>query len=271
MREYRERMDESVLAIVSFTGISMVAACVLVLMGKTGFSSQTISRPGSARSLPLPSGPKNKDPWFTDWSRFDDTTFTGGSMNVSYPGGKFGGSTGAAFRARPFKMFPKDSATVGCSIFIPSDFNFTKGGKLGPGLCIGTDIGVCATGGDHMETAGSARVTFSEAGEAVAYLYIPEQVDASHGRTGDKVVRSGKLRKGAWNDVSLSVTLGAPGKSGNVVLSVNGSKVSTSVTWRKSSSIKISGVLFATFFGGSTSNYAPSKPQKLSYKNFWVA
>lgn len=262
-------MDETGLMLMSLVGVSALAACTLTLTGKTSFRGTLTS--GTGKSLPLPSGGKGSAPWYLDWTNFDSTTFEGGSMTVTYKAGAIGGGSGAAFRARPFKQFPVDSKTIGCSVYVPQDFEFTKGGKLGPGLCIGSKVGVCATGGDYSENSGSARISFSANGEAVAYLYVPEQVDKSHGRTGDHAIVSPKLRKGAWNDIAIRVNLGNPGGSGSVELTVNGVKRSIAVKWRTTAAVKISGILFATFFGGSDSSYAPKKTQKLSYKNFWVA
>lgn len=260
---------EVVPSLSSVCSIMAIGIALSVIVNVTKSSSTYMS--SSATGLPLPNGPKDKEPWYIDWNRFDATTFSKEAMKVTYQRGKFGGSSGAAFRARPLRNFPRDTAIVGCSVFVPSDFDFTRGGKLGPGLCIGKDIGTCATGGDHMNAAGSARISFSEDGEAVAYLYVPEQADAVHNRTGDKVLRSSKLRKDAWNTVSIGVALGRPGQEGSVTLTVNGSTKSTSLKWRTSSAVQISGLLFTTFFGGSDSSYAPKSTQTLSYKNFWIS
>lgn len=266
-------MDAGVLASVSLTFASAaVALCVVVLLSMPAASGETsdalTKTPG--RPLPLPSSGKEKAPWYLDYSRFDSTSFSGGAMTVTYQANKYGGGSGASFRARPFKMYPSDAGGMGCSIFVPADFDFVKSGKLGPGLCIGTDIGKCATGGNYMENAGSARVSFTDKGEAVAYVYVPEQTDSKHGDTGDHLLTSAPLRKGAWNEVGIGVSLGAPGATGSVELYVNGKTYSKPVKWRTSASVKISGVLFATFFGGSDGSYAPKKTQKMSYKNFWV-
>ena len=254
--------------------LSMTVGTFLVFFAVTN-STTNNNATGSSRnsrgvSLPLPDGSKGKAPWYIDWNRFDSASFSNDDMKVTYQAGKFGGNSGAAFRARPLKQFPRDSATLGCSIFVPANFDFTKGGKLGPGLCIGTERGVCATGGDHMSDAGSARVSFSEDGDAVAYIYIPEQADKNHGRTGDKVLKSSRLQKGTWNAVSIGVTLGRPGQDGSVTLIVNGSSTTSSVKWRTASDVRISGVLFTTFFGGNDSSYAPKTTQTISYKNFWI-
>lgn len=270
-------------ALVPMTSLSIVGVimvCVLYYLRTRG-NAIPPAPPPRGRALPLPNGGKNAAPWYVSWSNFSNAAFDKTAMTVTYKAGKIGGSSGAQFKANPFKTFPRDSAAMGCAIFVPSNFDFTKGGKLGPGLCIGISPDQCATGGNWARDSGSARVSFTDDGRATAYIYYPTQVDSQprsyhaekSGATGDHlfVNAATTLRRGAWNQVGIGVTLGSPKSVGRLDFWVNGASFSSPVAWRTQDTVHISGVLFATFFGGSNTSWAPDTDQTLRFANFWVA
>lgn len=221
--------------------------------------------PPSGKSLPIPTTSKGGQ-WNVDWSNSLKSGSSG--LVVTYERGKHGGGSGTQFRANPFGMFPATKAGIGCSVFVPKDFEFTKG-KLGPGFCIGPK---CSTDHSWTDESGSARMSFEEHGAVLTYLYIPTQANPKHesGSGGLKPVVGGVLKKGAWNDIALYVDLGTPGKAdGKVAIWLNGRRWSATLMWRKDSSVLITKVLFASFFGGGK-NAAPSQTQSLTFKNFYV-
>ena len=140
-----------------------------------------------------------------------------------------------------------------------------------------------------MDDGGSARVCFKQGGAGIAYIYVPTQVcdgkddrDAldkvqgpefssvvQHTTKGTHVWRDGITTfKRGWNDVRLHVKLNDIGKkNGFIELEINGTKKSLPVIWRTSSSVKIEGISFASFFGGSSKSAAAPKNAIAQFKD----
>lgn len=228
-----------------------------------------------SKSLPLPS--ESSSEW--NMQTMHGGEVTQGAFKVTYVKGKYTATkdSGCIFNANPFKMFPAQRGGMGCKVFVPNDFDFKNGGKLGPGVCVGK----CATGGNYQSDGGSARLTFDKDGVVYAYLYIPSQVknqtddyeDAAHrtgqGRTGDKLLGSTKLNKGQWNSLAVGVDAASNGKPGRVDIWVNGKQEGISVVWTDSN-LQVTAAHFSTFFGGNDPSYAPTKTQSLLFKDFFV-
>jgi hypothetical protein len=71
--------------------------------------------------------------------------------------------------------------------------------------------------------------------------------------------------RGKWNAIAVSVDLDA----GTLAVTVNGKTLRIDgMAYRRSKSIGVNAVLFSTFFGGSTDEWAPRKTQTLSFRNF---
>ena len=205
-----------------------------------------------------------------------------------------GMDSGTGFFATP-AGFPANAVTLSYEVFFPDDFTWVKGGKIGFGIGIGDGLEI-ASGGDWKKTAGSIRTMWREDGQAIGYMYLPLE-----GAKRDNVIRAqsvafekaainatGKgtgidmwfkkeenplqFRKG-WNTVEIKAVLNAPGKAdGTYVLTVNGAQKSlTDVIYRKSPDIRFNGIMMATFFGGSTLDWACKTPQKITFRNLKFA
>ena len=77
-----------------------------------------------------------------------------------------------------------------------------------------------------------------------------------------------------WTQITQLVALNTPPiANGLLVTYVNDSLVlsQTGLVWRTDERVKLSRVLFSTFFGGSSSSYLPAKDQVAHFKDFQVS
>lgn len=229
--------------------------------------------------------------WNVTWdSKKGNYTDDAKGIRCKYPKGKFGSAAGTNFRAEPVG-FPTSKVVLSYDVYIPDKFDFVKGGKL-PGVW-GGDPG--SGGGEWNDDGWSARLMFREKGAVVAYVYMCTDQGSYNGDENCKLVRnqgSGfdkiahhtngagidlwrdgglALKKGAWNSLSLRVEINDPKKSNGLVeLTVNGhTKTFDGMCWSKKVK-KASGILFATWFGGGSKAYAPSKTQHIDFRNVTV-
>ena len=226
--------------------------------------------------------------WNVTWdSKKGNYTDDAKGIHCEYPKGDFGSAAGTYFRAEP-KGFPCTNVTLSYDVYFPESFDFVKGGKL-PGIW-GGEPG--SGGGDWNDNGWSFRVMFREGGQAVAYIYMCTDQGSYDGDEKCKLVknqgpgfdtiahhtngagidlwRDSKLqfKKGAWNTVSINVKVNDPKKSNGVVeLTVNNVTMKfNGMCWSEKAK-KASGILFATWFGGGSKEYAPSKTQKADFRN----
>ncbi len=166
---------------------------------------------------------------------------------------------------------PVEKATLCYQIFIPTDFDFVRGGKL-PGLAGGTGNtgGLIPNGRDGW----SVRFMFKENGTLCAYAYYPDM----NGDFGEKFFlmqdeSPALLRTGQWNRIELTIQMNQPQKNnGSISARLNGEGLfSTSeINFRKTETLKIDQLLFSCFMGGDDLSYAPAKDQSLFFKNFMI-
>jgi len=206
------------------------------------------------------------------------------ALRVEYVEGQVGSVSGTTFHAKP-SGFPTTECIISYRVHFNDDWDWKEGGKL-PGLYIGS---VGASGGNWMPDAGSARVCFKQGGAGIAYTYIPLEVcdgkddraaldkvqgpefaaAVQHTNKGTHVWRDGiaTFKRGEWNDVRLHVKLNDIGKkNGFLELEINGTKKSLPIVWRTSLSVKIEGISFASFFGGSSKSAAAPKNAIAEFK-----
>lgn len=237
-----------------------------------------------------------KSPWYIrHWSNADRSRVVGNELHITCAPNKQGMDSGSGFFAIP-SSFPRTSATIRYEVFVPKDFTWVKGGKIGFGFGLGPEGSVeIASGGDWKDDCGSVRCMWREDGQFIGYLYLPlegttrasvikkqspDVRDASLGSlekdTGMEVWFKDipkkemlRLKKGVWNTISLHVTLNSPKKQDGVLsLTVNGvTKTLDDITYRTNTKIKLNGVVSHTFFGGSTLEWACKTPQTVSYRN----
>ncbi|GAA2274547.1 hypothetical protein GCM10010145_51850 [Streptomyces ruber] len=167
----------------------------------------------------------------------------------------------------PLRSGPAESLHLRYYLRFPEDFDFVKGGKL-PGL-YGGDV----TSGRHIpdgENGLSTRYMWRTGGEAEVYAYLPtsQEHGTSLGR-GDWSWPTGR-----WTCVEQAVTLNRPGSSdGSVKVLLDGEQVlhSENLEFRTADSLKIDGVFFSTFFGGSDPTWATPRTGHADFAAFAVS
>jgi hypothetical protein len=235
-------------------------------------------------SLPTPISKIWNVTWDSQNGKYTDDA---AGIHCEYPKGGYGSANGTYFRAQP-RGFPSSKVTLSYDVYIPNNFDFVKGGKL-PGVW-GGDPG--SGGGNWNDDGWSARLMFREGGSVVAYVYMATDQGSYDGDERCKLVKNQgpgfdkiahhtngagidlwrdqglTLKKGKWNSVSLTVKVNDPKKSnGSIHLTVNGTtKNFNGICWSDKAR-KATGILFATWFGGGSKDYAPSKTQKADFRN----
>ncbi|GEM_PF-234497 len=159
-------------------------------------------------------------------------------------------------------------ATLSFDVRFEEGFEFVLGGKL-HGLA---PLNKVTGGGTRVPEGWSARVMWREQGRGQTYLYDQEdEVTFGVGSITDKPV----FQAGAWHHVTLQVSLNDEGASnGWSRLLVNGVPVmdTRQVEFRglATQESAIRKFLFSTFYGGSTTDWSPSRPMVAWFDNFRV-
>ena len=157
---------------------------------------------------------------------------------------------------------PIECASLEYSVYVPSGFDFVKGGKL-PGLAGGT----ANTGGriPNGFDGFSSRLLWKAHGLGAIYAYLPTST------TWGSAFGSGRwtYRHAQWTHLKQTVKLNDPQNSdGSISLEVNGNLIFQvkNLTFRKTSDLKIDSILVSSFFGGNNASFAPSFNQQLQFK-----
>ncbi|THH23142.1 hypothetical protein EUX98_g8042 [Antrodiella citrinella] len=217
------------------------------------------------------------------------------SMQAIYPAGSYtfthspqGGFSFYAPGPASVDLTTAKEATFGYTAYFPSGFDFVKGGKV-PGLYGGNSDSeaLSCSGGRRDDGCWSARLMWRTNGAGELYTYLPpdypenqavcdippfstcnDVYGASVGRgsfnwtTGGRTTIAQRVR---LNDVGQSngeLELFVAGKS---VVNVGGLVISNS------SSGRIRGMQFQTFFGGSDSSWASPTNQEAFFSDFSIA
>ncbi|GGY11369.1 polysaccharide lyase [Streptomyces minutiscleroticus] len=167
----------------------------------------------------------------------------------------------------PLRSGPTDALHLRYYLRFPKGFDFVKGGKL-PGL-YGGDV----TGGRHIpdgENGLSTRYMWRSGGRGEVYAYLPTSVE--HGTS----LGRGNWRwpTDRWTCVEQAVTLNTPGSSdGSVEVLLDGRRVlhRENLEFRTVDSLKIEGVFFSTFFGGSDPTWATPRTGHADFAAFAVS
>jgi len=208
-------------------------------------------------------------------------------LTLTLPAGGHGSAGGVNLKCVP-KGFPCTSAELMYSVYIPKKWECVKGGKL-PGLYIGKQ----GTGGKSYEKDnGSARLMWRKNNQLVSYLYLctdqgditkqgPEFLHACNNKfpdagidmwreTKDKLI----LKEGSWNTITYGIQLNEKGKkNGRLWLELNGKRLSVNDACftARPDTIKIGGMQFSCWYGGSNVSWAPKKDQMLMFKDISVS
>jgi len=230
-----------------------------------------VSLPFSQLTLGRSGPPWNAKGWHTHDSEMVDDPEHGAVLRVRYPKGSGtsrsrGPPGGAGFLATP-RGFPATDVTLHYMVRFAPNFQWSRGGKL-PGLAVGEGA---ASGGRHSARAASCRFVWQPEGGVVAYVYTPagveqpgaycRQAERKGGRYGDHLFKQAHLRlrpDGQWNRLIMRIRLngfeddGRPRADGVLTVSVNGKAATFSgLVWRRFRDVRVSHVLFTTFYGGS--------------------
>jgi len=186
-------------------------------------------------------------------------------LQVTYKAGLIGGNSAMVFNA-PLKNEHK-SLWLQYRVMFSPDFTWVKGGKL-PGLAGGDRPTGCIDNGTF--DGFSTRLMWRENGAVYGYLYYPDK----KGRCGDYFSTDVHFTQGKWYTLTQHVILNDVSKSnGTFVQYINGNKILEldNIVLRNGSDVDISTIKMDTFFGGSTSDWAPEKDQHAYFDDFIVS
>jgi hypothetical protein len=172
---------------------------------------------------------------------------------------------GTQFYAR-LGLPAQDSLRLSYFVRFSENFDFVKGGKL-PGLFggIGNTGGNIPDGDDGFST----RFMWRRSGEGEVYAYLPtsEEHGTSIGRG------SWSFRPDTWYRLEQEITLNQPGQSnGRVRVWVDDRLLleRSNLMFRSVETLKIEGILFSTFFGGSDPSWATPDDAFADFADFKV-
>lgn len=195
----------------------------------------------------------------------------GTRLTVRYPENSINPSSkknhplgGAGFVARPLP----DGTARACLRYrlrFEDGFDFVRGGKL-PGLFGGE----APSGGKEVDgTKGfSMRLMWRRDGEGEVYAYVANKrsdYGASIGRG------TWTFEPGRWVEIQQEVILNDPEAADGIVrLWVDGRQVveQRDIVYRTVERIGIDGLMFSTFFGGSSRKWASPKDQSVDFEGF---
>lgn len=246
----------------------------------------TLTKPSLAKTLtPLWVGNFKSADWQTHWGVRPDTwgmqntqvmpdpqfgkvlrvTYVAGSASPTVTRSEGTPVGGAQFYAT-LGLPNHDALRLSYYVRFSQDFDFVKGGKL-PGLFGGT-----VNNGRHIPdgTDGlSTRFMWRREGDGEVYAYLPTSQE--HGTSLGR--GNWRFQPGVWYHLEQEVTLNQPGQSdGRIRVWVNGTPAldQQGLTFRTVSDLKIEGLFFSTFFGGSDSTWATPKQVYSDFANFAV-
>jgi hypothetical protein len=156
-------------------------------------------------------------------------------------------------------------------VMFEEGFEFALGGKL-PGLYGGEFIG----GGNIPDgyDGWSGRMMFHPDGEMISYVYHA----GMSSKYGDNIPWGFNERKhfipGKWHNLELRYVMNTPGVANGVIQGwFDGELVmdKRDFLFRNTESIKISGLIVTTYFGGHTEKWASPRDQHVFFDNFIVS
>ncbi|KAI9485052.1 hypothetical protein BDB00DRAFT_773747 [Zychaea mexicana] len=186
---------------------------------------------------------------------------------------------GTEFYLRPFNDTSFKRGYVRYDVAFDENLDWVKGGKL-PGIYGGEPTSGC-TGGKQADGTRcfSVRMMWREDGHGEAYAYLPPSNDRlctsslvkCNSDYGTSLARGYvKFTNKKWSRVEIYTQMNDPGKNngelrvwqdGHSVIDLKG------LVFRNQKSFAVSSVLFSSFFGGSSKEYATPKDTYTYFKN----
>lgn len=187
-----------------------------------------------------------------------------------YPAGRFGGSSTAGIPAPFVKLPPAREYVLDYQVRFEQDFEWVKGGKL-PGLVGGSHTSGC----ERVEPDGwSARFMWHERGQIDLYLYHQDRRSGC----GDtyRPPQPAFFQKGRWGRITERVRVNAPGQAdGSIEVWLDGRPAIHLPRVRLRGNVSetvalIDAVSLQTFYGGSSSSWAPPRATHTTFSAFHV-
>ncbi len=194
------------------------------------------------------------------------------ALAVTYPARTYGpDKNGAVWKLNFNESY--DAVELRFDVMFEKGFDFVRGGKL-PGLFggEGNTGGNKPTGHDGF----SARMMWREDGQAVQYLYYPDQpgryghqIPWLQATTGEPV----RFIPGQWHTVVHQVKINTPNKrdgtlqaffDDHLVLKLD------NLRFRDTKTFSIDGFVFSTFFGGGDASWETATQETIYFDNFQI-
>ena len=190
-------------------------------------------------------------------------------LRIHYPEGGFGPqASGAQWKAS--LRGSHEELYLSYRVRFGEGFEFVRGGKL-PGLIGGT----APTGCREDQNGFSARGMWRAQGTSYQYVYWPGKPE----RCGDNYMYELEsepfvFEPGVWHRIEHHIKMNTPGfEDGLLEASVDGQIVLyvDDFLYRVSGqSYGIDGLYFSTFFGGSSSSWAPTRNEEIDFDEFII-
>jgi len=224
--------------------------------------------------------PEDSGDWYDAADIHSNPSGSGNVLRVHYAKGSYSVTRdrdrGAGFYAHV--LSGETDVLLKYDVMFSDNFDFVKGGKL-PGLWGG---GLTCSGGRDVNDCFTTRFMWRDHGDGEVYAYISkhnsdlchqDKVSCNSAGYGASLGRGEwRFAKGRWQTVAQFLHLNTPGHSdGYIKVFLNDHKVFEihGIRVRDSSSLKIDGFYFSTFFGGSSDDSWASTQDCYSYfKNF---
>ncbi|HVY29502.1 MAG TPA: hypothetical protein VHB79_23245 [Polyangiaceae bacterium] len=197
--------------------------------------------------------------------------FDGRSLRVRYPAGGVGPSAGGIQFLVPLAGNHQE---LYCAyrIRFEGSFNFVKGGKI-PGLSGGNHPTGCS--GVPSGTDGfTARMMWREGGAAVQYVYYPDQAQMCGDDFPWNVGGTRAFRHGEWYSLEHHLLLNHGDQADGLVEAWFDGELALqrkNVRFRSVDTIPIDSFYFSTFFGGSSSEWAPPEDEYIDFDDVVVS
>jgi hypothetical protein len=151
--------------------------------------------------------------------------------------------------------------------FMPG-FNFAKSGKL-PGLAGGTSN----TGGDPPNgyDGWSGRLDWTSGGGVISYLYVPGIAEYGLELPWQVGSQTKLLVPGQWESLELRYVMNTPGAANGIAQGWINNQLAldrANINFRSTPNLAIDNLMFSTFFGGATADYASPINQYADFDDF---